>query len=171
MKNIYTLEDPRTGHIRYVGATHNLKERNFRHNSLSNKANIKKHFWIKELKENKLRAVMNVIDFGGRDIENYWIEQMRAWGFDLLNEPEKVTFKKISDSNKGVSKDEKHKEKLKMSNKMYNYIVFKNDSIVCELDSLGDIVKKIGISLTHVSRLSINGGYTKDGISIKRLPK
>jgi group I intron endonuclease len=85
---IYTLSDPITNQIRYVGKTQNLNER-FRSHVNAKKSNKHKVNWINKLKNNGFLPVIEVLDVVSRDswelAEKYWIQQMKAWGFNLLN--------------------------------------------------------------------------------------
>lgn len=84
---IYTLSHPITHEIRYVGRTSNLKRRYYSHlysNDKSHKCN-----WIKNLKTNNLRPVIEVLDIVDSTNcifwESYWILQCKIWGFNMLN--------------------------------------------------------------------------------------
>lgn len=92
--SIYTLIDPITNEVRYVGKTTNLSKRLNRHINESKKSTTShKKAWIKGLLKNGLKPKLEVID---EILENddwkfweiYWIEQLRAWGFKLTNETE-----------------------------------------------------------------------------------
>ena len=54
---LYTLNDPNTNEIRYVGITCNMKKRLKYH--IADKANTKKTRWIKSLVDNKLVPTIN----------------------------------------------------------------------------------------------------------------
>lgn len=85
---IYTLECPLKHTIIYVGKTINLKERYKGHCTLS-KHKSKIGNYLKYLKKFQLKPIMTVIDSTDEEdwswLERYWISQMRAWGFNLLN--------------------------------------------------------------------------------------
>ena len=86
---IYILIDPITLEIRYVGKTNNPYQR-FRHHLVSS-ANPKSHKrnWINSLREEGLKPIMQIIDeveeIEWQFWEQYWIVQLKCWGFDLVN--------------------------------------------------------------------------------------
>lgn len=88
MPGIYTLSDPRTGTVMYVGKTIvSLKERLRCH--LKDKYGCPRMDWIKTLAYFKLVPIIEFIEECPEEdldwMENYWILQFRTWGFDLLN--------------------------------------------------------------------------------------
>lgn len=84
---IYILIDPTTNEIKYCGKTGNLKERFSSH--MKDRKPIEKYNWIKNLKDNNLKPIMEIIDeveIEDWDFwEKYWIAQLKCWGFQLLN--------------------------------------------------------------------------------------
>lgn len=86
---IYSLEDPITKEIRYIGKTNNIKMRF--HNHLNKKHNEKSHKrnWINSLRKQGYKPIMQIIDEVENDEwkywERYWIAQFIAWGFNLVN--------------------------------------------------------------------------------------
>ena len=90
MTCIYTLSDPRDSQIRYVGKADNLDSRLYRHIYYAGKEKSHKANWIKGLKDSGLKPIMEILeeipesDWG--KAECYWIDQMRAWGFNLVND-------------------------------------------------------------------------------------
>jgi len=84
---IYTLTDPITNQIRYVGKTINLKERYKNH--LRSNPGTHCSNWIKSLRNKNLVPLIEVIDETDSEdwasLEQYWIAQIRAWGFNLVN--------------------------------------------------------------------------------------
>lgn len=91
---IYTLAHPITKEIRYVGRTKNpLSWRKSNHNTEArlNKSNGRKTNWIKSLHREGLRPIiepLEVVNCSWQEshlIENYWISQFKAWGFNLVN--------------------------------------------------------------------------------------
>lgn len=86
---IYTLSNPLTNEIKYVGKTINLRTRYAGHlsNGKLNRCS-KVSNWIKNLLNNNLKPVMEIIDSTDNDwasLEVYWISQLKTWGFDLKN--------------------------------------------------------------------------------------
>jgi hypothetical protein len=109
---IYTLSDPDTLEVRYVGKTDNIKKRYTAHiNKRLN--NTHKEQWIHGLKIINKYPLIEILDIVDKNNwvfwEQYWISQMRQWGFNLTNigiggeggNCTDETRKKISDSKKG----------------------------------------------------------------------
>lgn len=109
---IYTLSDPITNEIRYVGKT-DYPGRRYKHHLNSRLNNTYKEQWIFGLKKKGLIPKFEILDIVEKSEwvywEQYWICQIKQWGFRLTNigiggeggncTPE--TRKKISDSKKG----------------------------------------------------------------------
>lgn len=82
---IYTLSDA-NGVVRYVGSTCNPDLRLIGHRSEKKKS--AKTAWIKSL---GYEPVMDLLEDDIEDkreariLERYWVEQMKSWGFNLLN--------------------------------------------------------------------------------------
>lgn len=90
MVSIYTLSDPRTGGIRYVGKTFELRNRYRNHNN--EHSNTRKATWIKSLKVLGLKPAMDVLeeypDAPETDwyaAEEFWISYLRFLGCPLTN--------------------------------------------------------------------------------------
>lgn len=84
---VYTLSDPLTNEVKYIGQTNNLKKRFTSHmndRTISYKSN-----WIKSLKLKNLCPVIEILEECSKDdvdfLEIYWIEQFKNWGFKLTN--------------------------------------------------------------------------------------
>lgn len=119
---IYTLIDPISQEIRYVGKTENIKKRQLCHISNTSGKN-KKVNWIKSLKKQNLIPFFEVIDeveeYEWEFWEKYWISQCKAWGYKLTNttdggdggntigklpsELRAATIQKIKDAMQGVN--------------------------------------------------------------------
>jgi hypothetical protein len=88
---IYTLSDPITNEIRYVGKTSvDLNKRYNQHVYQWKRSNKLTHVnsWIKNLYTKNLKPVINILDTvydNWMFWEMYWIEQCKAWGFNLCN--------------------------------------------------------------------------------------
>lgn len=86
---IYTLQDPITNEIKYVGKTNNLKNRLSSHMNTHNRINPTRKAWILDLKSRKLKPIISVLDTvplkDWQFWESYWIWQLRSWGIALLN--------------------------------------------------------------------------------------
>lgn len=83
---IYTLSDPRTNIVKYVGCTSNLKKRMWGHRASKYKNNVS--IWVKELSYCGVRPYVDVIDIiDQKDVvekEKFYIWQF-SQKFELLN--------------------------------------------------------------------------------------
>lgn len=85
---IYTLENPVSNEIRYVGKTNNPERRLHYHWTVGYKSNNKLGNWLKSLKKIKIKPIMIIIDETNENweiLEQYWISQFKTWGFKLVN--------------------------------------------------------------------------------------
>lgn len=119
---IYSLDDPISGAIRYVGKTTNLKLR-----SLSHKRLTKDHrgYWIQSLMEQGLYPVISLLEEVYEDewqeAEKFWIGYLRFLGCNLCNtseggfggSPTPESRAKTSASLKGRIITPEHREKLR----------------------------------------------------------
>jgi hypothetical protein len=87
---IYSLSDPITGEIRYIGKANNPKKRildHVRENKTSNRSH--KISWIKSLIVKDLLPIVEIVDEVPKLYwefwEQYWISQFKSWGFNLTN--------------------------------------------------------------------------------------
>ena len=88
---IYTLTDPNTNKVRYIGKTINIKRRYYCH--INKKSNLRLgNFylknWLLSLLNKGQKPILEVIDECDSDweeLEQYWIAQFKAWGFKLAN--------------------------------------------------------------------------------------
>lgn len=90
MVSIYTLSDPRTGEVRYVGQTHRpLKFRYWAHVNPRPQDRTHNANWIKHLRKDGLRPIIELIEEVPDEEwvlwEKYWIAQFKCWGFRLNN--------------------------------------------------------------------------------------
>jgi len=87
-KGIYTLSDPETGDVRYVGLTTDSIRREWLHGNLSNNMGGRRiNRWIRGLLNRGLKPVFAIIeetDFLS-EREQHWIAHYRSSGHDLLN--------------------------------------------------------------------------------------
>jgi hypothetical protein len=85
--SIYTLSDPTTNQVKWVGQTSNPKKRLYNH-LFDKRKDVYKN-WISELMNNGLRPVMDVIDDVPKEEWAFWemhyISLYRSWGFSLIN--------------------------------------------------------------------------------------
>jgi hypothetical protein len=88
---IYTLSDPDTLEIRYVGKANDIKYRLWSHihEAKRNSRNLRKCNWIKKLLAQGKKPIIDIIEEvpieSWKDSEIYWISQFKAWGFNLIN--------------------------------------------------------------------------------------
>jgi group I intron endonuclease len=84
---IYTLSDPLTLKVKYVGKTCRINRRLNDHLKCTGRS--KKDAWVKSLKNKNLSPILEILDIGDKKncdlLEQYWISQFRAWGFELKN--------------------------------------------------------------------------------------
>lgn len=91
---IYTLSDPITNEIKYVGKTEKLLNERLYYHLFDNYKikNIHKKKWIENLLIKKLKPKIDEIDIVPYDEwkfwEKYWISQFLTWGFKLTNKTE-----------------------------------------------------------------------------------
>lgn len=86
---IYTLSDPRTNSVRYVGRTKEPKTRYTAHITQHN--DTARSAWIAELKADGLQPIMQIIDSSddkvtAREREQYWMNKFTDDGCELLNQ-------------------------------------------------------------------------------------
>ena len=88
---IYTILDPRDNKIRYVGKSVDFDYRKLRHLYNAKKSTRShKDAWIRGILKSGLNPIFEVLDEcseqNWKEVESYWIYQLIAWGFSLLNE-------------------------------------------------------------------------------------
>ena len=86
---IYTIADPNTNEIRYIGVTlQPLKTRLSQH--MWDSRNKHRHVchWIASLGETPLIEALEEVGDDWEEREIYWISQFKAWGFNLTNQHE-----------------------------------------------------------------------------------
>lgn len=150
-KLIYTLSDPNTGIVKYIGKTNNLKKRLSSHlsnNHLSKRT--KKNNWIISLLRKNQLPIIEVLDeVDSIDIDFYeifYISLFKSWGFDLLNGTEG-----------GDGFDWTGKKHNKIS-KIKNRVNSPNRKSVAQFDLEGNLINKYH-SLREAA-LAVNGDRT-----------
>lgn len=109
---IYTLSHPETGEIRYVGKTTNLKRRAYQHFNVKICKKLgNKHLgnWLLSILNSNLKPVLEIIEEcidNWVESEQYWIEQFKIWGFNLLN---------VTGGGEGFGHKHSDESKIKMS--------------------------------------------------------
>ena len=173
---IYTLKDPNTNEIKYIGKTKNLKNRLQRHhqNNYLQHWWTHKNIWLNKLIKNNQKAIIEELDIGDENninsLEIYWIAQFKQWGFNLTN---------ITEGGDGSNwTNKKHSEETKIKCKMnhpYRKPIIQYDmnmNIINEYVSLRDVERETGIDRRHISKCCRNlksyktagGFYWKFGI-------
>ena len=88
---IYSLSDPDTFEIRYIGKANNLKYRLWAHlnEAKNDKKNLHKCNWINSLLIKGKKPIIEIVEevsiTDWQFYERYWILQFSAWGFNLIN--------------------------------------------------------------------------------------
>lgn len=151
---IYILIDPRDNQVRYVGKTKNITRRFNQHISEASKVRTYKNNWLLQLKLNKLRPEMVIIDECEDNswilLEQWYIEIFKSWGYKLTNLtkggeglcgyiPTQETLQKISRSNKGrtISLETRQKISAALKGRKFSEEMKKRSS---------EVAKKRGIS-------------------------
>lgn len=141
---IYTLSDPDTNEVRYVGKTVKTfpqrlqdhlysvkKEHNYRSN------------WIKSILSRGKRPVIQYLDECSWDcsqaLEIYWISQFKTWGFRLVN------LSQGGEGNLGLAPSQKNIDILRArsSKKVYQYDLAGN--FIAEYSSCQEAANSLGI--------------------------
>lgn len=155
-KIIYTLSDPNTGLVRYVGKTNNIKRRlNSHMSNYSLSTSTKKNNWIISLIKSEKLPIIEVLDeVPENDInfyEMFYISLLKSWGFNLLNG---------TDGGDGYDwTGRKHNKESNIKNRMNSpnrksvakYDI--NDNLICKYHSLREAGLDNGINKVHISRV------------------
>jgi hypothetical protein len=163
---IYTLSDPITNEVKYIGKTNNINRRLKDHISNSSLSELnKKNNWIISLLKNKLVPKIEILDeIVESDIDFYeifYISLFKSWGFNLTN-----------GTNGGDGYDwtgKKHSKESNLKNKMNS----PGRKSVAQFDLEGNLIKKYhslreagtetGINKAHISRVCRNIQKTSGG--------
>lgn len=85
---IYTLSDPQTGYVRYVGVTNSPGRRLEQHFSGSD-GNLRKSCWVAELSQQWMVPLFEIVDSVEESEwafwEQFYVGLFRSWGFELFN--------------------------------------------------------------------------------------
>lgn len=86
---IYTISDPTTNAIRYVGQTVNIRNRINKHLSVSKNKSNHCQCWVNKLIINNITPIFEIIDECEVEkldfYEQFYISLIKSWGFDLTN--------------------------------------------------------------------------------------
>ncbi|SRR6266699_880951 len=90
MLSVYALSDPRTGEVKYIGLTNNVKRRYTDHISGKDKSNKAKQSWIDDLKTHNLLPTLTILEENlekpaGFQRERSWLQTYLEQGADLTN--------------------------------------------------------------------------------------
>lgn len=90
MSLIYTLADPRTGEVRYVGKTdRDPTVRVAQHVNDAKNKHTHRGNWVRSLLNAGVRPVFEAVEEVPKSEwefwEQHWIQQFKGWGFDLVN--------------------------------------------------------------------------------------
>jgi len=164
---IYTLKDPISKEIRYVGKTKDSKDRFRRH--MSDYSLIEswtdKNKWLLNLKNSNLEPIMEIIDEGDSNninsLEVKWISHFRGLGLDLLN---------MTDGGDGFDwTGRKHRvetiEKMKLCHpKRREIIQFDlNNNIINIFNSIHESSEKTGFERSSISRCCLGKSIQTKG--------
>jgi hypothetical protein len=154
-KFIYTLSDPNSGLVRYIGKAKDVKKRLSNHlsnNHLS--TSTKKNNWIISLLRNQQLPIIEVVDeVPSEEVDFYeifYISLFKSWGFDLLN-----------GTNGGDGFDwtgKKHNDYSKLKNKInspHRKSVAQFDlegNLIKEYHSLREAAQSVNGDRSHISR-------------------
>lgn len=91
---IYSLSDPETLEVRYIGKANDIKYRYWSHlhEAKNDLRNQHKCNWIKKLLSQDKLPLIEIVEEVSIDdwqeSEKYWIAQFKAWGYNLINKTE-----------------------------------------------------------------------------------
>jgi group I intron endonuclease len=173
---IYTLVDPLTNLVRYIGKANNIDIRLKEHIRKSKYSKTYKNNWINSLLKEGFEPIIKVIDVVSNDDwgfwEQFWIDQFKIWGFNLTNIANggvggnlgPIVNQKISISLKGRACTDETKDKLRdfRLGKTYNelYGLEKSINIKNKMSNT-----RVGINNSMYGKKHTN--ETKDKISKK----
>jgi hypothetical protein len=162
MTKIYTLSDPFTNEIRYVGKTkYSLNDRLCKH-MITYEKNHRAN-WIRKLAKLNAKPIIKLLEEVSDDewvfTEIYWIEQFRQWGFKLLNATKGGESGIISPqcreacikANKGKSPSIKNIE-VRIKNTSKPVIQYDVNMIkINEYPSASEAARQVGGNLSHIT--------------------
>lgn len=171
---IYTLSDPYTKEVRYIGKTvKSLKSRLNNHLYTSKKVNNYRCNWIKSILNKGNVPIIEILDEcqwkDSQHLECYWISQFKSWGFDLVNSTEG------GEGNLGLKLNNERKQKLRQSRikKIYQYDLQGN--FIKSYNSITEAAKSTGqkgnskISNVATGKRGQAGGFLWSYLKYKKL--
>lgn len=161
MYNIYTLSNPITGEIRYVGFTSQLLRKRLASHLLEarkdRKKNTYKNNWIRSLLKQEITPKIELIDVIESNLdfwERYWISQFRTWGYNLVNLTGGGRIGRL-----GLTNSDRHR--LAHSKPVYQYTL--GGIFVKEFVSQSQAAQELGIGKTTINHAikykGNSGGY------------
>jgi len=86
---VYSLKDPNTYEIKYIGKTNNLNRRYKEHIETHRNKKSKKNSWVISLLNKKMHPIMEIVEKcnieNWQEREIYWIKYYKELGFNLKN--------------------------------------------------------------------------------------
>jgi hypothetical protein len=179
---IYSLKDPVTNEIRYIGQTNDLKRRLNKHITNANLLSDSRHIsnWIRSLTMSPIMDIVEVCDYSIRNNrEKYWINYYKSQGYDLCNSSNggagagignkncigrimsEETRSKISLSKKGKSWGNVGRNGGKLKT-VYKYT--KDNQLIAVYKSIQEAVKDSGCHRVTIQRNIKNISSSKDFI-------
>lgn len=178
---IYTLTDPLTNEVRYVGKTTNLLRRLNAHINRSKKYKYHSARWINSIIEKGLKPIMSVIEEcdekNWEDKEVYWINYYRGL-FDLTNildggghsatygrlgkpwsEEQRINNRKTRLGMKVNHTEEGNKKRVEGIRRYYNqnkkqvYQYDLNGCFIKEWSSAVDVEKELGVKHSNITKV------------------
>jgi hypothetical protein len=162
--NIYVLIDPRNNSIKYLGKT--IKSLNKRLSShMIDNSKSKKSSWIKSLKSQNLKPIIQLVDVVENDWEfweEYWITNIKMLGIDLLNHtnggegmygyiPTQETREKWSKAFKGRKKSKEWLAKIGLSNSKSIDVYSPTGELKHSFKSIKKASETLNIRSSHIS--------------------
>jgi len=163
---IYTLAHPVTGEVKYIGKTKNdLKTRIKLHMSINGRKESARVKWIKELKAQGLRPAAEVLEYCPKSdwerTEDFWINQFKAWGFDLVNTCDGGQGRrgyKMTDAERAQVAKQKPKAVTQ-----YNL----EGQVIGEFVSIAEASRRTGIRSTNICQSCLGQAQTAKGTIFK----
>lgn len=186
---IYTLSDPITNEVRYIGQTvMSLKMRLGNHIRESRRPhNTHKLNWIRSLNKKGVKPQIDLLEEGiWGETEIYWIAQFKQWGFRLVNSTEggdgtirkktEEEKRKISEAHMGKKLSEEHKKKLSEAKlgiprpaRKIKYKLVHKDGTTKTILGAEDVASFIGCHRTEVCRVASGGRNSVYGYKITKI--
>lgn len=178
MVNIYSLTDPNSFQVRYIGKTKN--ELNLRlYSHLKEKHKCHRYYWLQKIKNTNQKPIIELVDIVPESEwvfwEKHYISLFKSWGFNLVNSTDggegldgykhsEKTKEKLRNINLGKKYSEETKAKLrnrKVSQITKEVIAKKlslpiiqltlNGKFICEWKSSREVTRQLDIKIGALS--------------------